>query len=70
LLKPVCLGDLVVAAFDEAAFYSTDPREISRWATKKIARVLLGTRRTTAGRRSLSTDRAAVAAASHSPSDG
>lgn len=42
-LEPVSLGDLVVAAFDEAALHSSDRSEISRWATKEIARVLLGT---------------------------
>ncbi|MDH5670605.1 MAG: hypothetical protein OEZ06_00550 [Myxococcales bacterium] len=46
-LAPVCLGDLVVAAFDEGALHSSDRREISYWAMKEIARVLLGTPATT-----------------------
>ena len=34
--KQAKLGDLVVAAFDEAARYSTDPREVSRLATQVV----------------------------------
>jgi hypothetical protein len=34
------LGDLIVAAFDEAAVYSTDPAEVSRLATQAIAHLL------------------------------
>ena len=30
------LGDLIVAAFDEAARYSADPREVSRLATQAV----------------------------------
>jgi hypothetical protein len=30
------LGDLVAAAFDEAARYSADPREVSRLATQAV----------------------------------
>ena len=30
------LGDLIAAAFDEAARYSTDPREVSRLATQAV----------------------------------
>jgi hypothetical protein len=39
--RTVELGDLVVALFDEAARYSTDPREVSRLATGAVMRVLL-----------------------------
>lgn len=35
------LGDLVVAAFDEAALYSHDPSEVSRLATRAVAHMLL-----------------------------
>jgi len=34
------LGELVVAAFDEAARYSTDPREVSRLATQAVQHML------------------------------
>jgi hypothetical protein len=30
------LGDLIAAAFDEAAHYSADPREVSRLATQAV----------------------------------
>jgi hypothetical protein len=38
--KTAPLGELVVAAFDGAARYSTDPREVSRLATQALARML------------------------------
>ena len=38
--KTVQLGELIVAAFDMAAQYSTDSREISRLATKAVVQVL------------------------------
>ena len=34
------LGDLIAAAFDEAARYSTDPSEVSRLATRALAHIL------------------------------
>ena len=34
--KTAQLGDLVVVAFEEAAHYSTDPREVSRLATLAV----------------------------------
>lgn len=34
------LGDLVVAAFDEAALYSHNPGEVSRLATRAVAHIL------------------------------
>ena len=34
------LGDLVAAAFDEAARYSADPREVSRLATQAVRRMV------------------------------
>lgn len=36
----VQLGDLVVAVFDDAAQYSTDPREVSRLATQVVLHLL------------------------------
>jgi hypothetical protein len=41
------LGDLIVAAFDEAAFYSADPGEVSLLATQAIARLLRSAARAT-----------------------
>jgi hypothetical protein len=38
--KTAQLGDLVVAAFDKAAQYSTDPREVSRLATRAVMHML------------------------------
>lgn len=38
--KTILLGELVVAAFDIAAQYSTDPREISRLATKAVIHIM------------------------------
>ena len=38
--KTAEIGDLVVAAFDKAAQYSTDPREVSRLATRAVMRML------------------------------
>ena len=37
------LGDLIVAAFDKAAQYSIDPREVARLATREVLRVLART---------------------------
>ena len=34
------LGELVVAVFDVARAYSTDPREVSRLATQVVTKVL------------------------------
>jgi hypothetical protein len=31
--ETILLGDLIVALFDEAAHYSSDPKEVSRLAT-------------------------------------
>ena len=39
------LGDLVVAVFDEAALYSSDPKEVSRLATKAVMHMLQAARR-------------------------
>ena len=39
------VGELVVAAFDEAAHHSSDPKEISRLATRVVEHVLLTARR-------------------------
>ena len=44
--KTVQLGDLVVATFDEAAQYSTYPREVSRLATKAVMHMLRRARKT------------------------
>ena len=38
--KSAPLGELLVAVFDEAARYSTDPEEISRMANEVVARML------------------------------
>ena len=38
--KTAQLGELVVAAFKEAARYSTDPDEVSRLATKVVMRIV------------------------------
>ena len=40
------LGELVVAAFDEAADYSSDPREVSRLATRAVMHLLRRGRKT------------------------
>jgi len=39
------LGDLIVAAFDEAAHFSTDPVEVSQLATRAVTHILERTRR-------------------------
>jgi hypothetical protein len=44
--KTAQLGEVVAAAFDHAASYSRDPREVSRLATQVIA-VMLRPRRLT-----------------------
>jgi hypothetical protein len=43
--KTAELGDVVVAAFDEAAHYSSDPRRVSRLATRAVLRMLRRARR-------------------------
>ena len=45
LRKTAQLGELIVAVFDKAARYSTDPLEVSRLATKAIAHILRHARR-------------------------
>jgi len=42
------LGELVVAAFDWAARYSSDPREVSRLATGAVTRILQSGKATSA----------------------
>jgi hypothetical protein len=44
--KTVLLGDLVVAVFDIAAQYGSDPRMVSLLATRTVVRVLGRTPRT------------------------
>jgi hypothetical protein len=44
--KTAQLGDLVVAAFDTAADYSADPREVSRLATQAVMNMWRRARRT------------------------
>jgi hypothetical protein len=39
------LGDLIVAAFDEAAHFSSDPVEVSQLATRAVTHILERTRR-------------------------
>ncbi|AUX40534.1 uncharacterized protein SOCE26_019350 [Sorangium cellulosum] len=46
--KTAQLGDLVAAAFDQAAHYSTDPSEVSRLATQAVMQVVRRMRRTLA----------------------
>lgn len=43
--KTISLGDMIAAAFDEAARQSTDPKEVSRLATQAIRRRLRRQRR-------------------------
>jgi hypothetical protein len=49
--KPLSLGDLVVAVFDQAATTTTDPAEISRLANELLSRVLQHVHRPTRRRR-------------------
>ena len=42
------LGDLIVAAFDEAAHFSADPVEVSKLATRAVTHILERTRRSSA----------------------
>jgi hypothetical protein len=46
--ETVQLGDLVEAAFDQAAQYATDPAEVSRLATRAVMNMLLRERRAAA----------------------
>lgn len=39
-VKTALLGDLVVAAFEEAALHSADPRVVTRLATRAVANLL------------------------------
>jgi len=38
--KTARLGELIAAVFDEAARYSTDPREVSRLATCAVSHLM------------------------------
>ena len=42
--ETIRLGDLVVAVFDEAAHYSSDPKEVSRLATQAVMHILRAAR--------------------------
>ena len=44
------LGDLVSAVFDEAAHYTSDPKAISRLATRVLSRILRRARKSRRGR--------------------
>ena len=44
--KTAPLGELIVAVFDNAARYSTDPREVSRLATEAVMNILGRARQT------------------------
>ena len=46
--KTARLGDLIAAAFDEAARYTTDPREVSRLATQAVRHLVRHARRISA----------------------
>jgi hypothetical protein len=43
--KTAQLGELVAAVFDNAARYSTDPREVARLATQTVEHMLRHLRR-------------------------
>ena len=43
--ETIRFGDLVVTAYDEAAFYSSDPKEVSRLAIQALTHMLRSTRR-------------------------
>jgi hypothetical protein len=45
--KTAKLGELVAAAFDRAAQYSSDPREVSHLATEAVLHMLRRARKTT-----------------------
>ncbi len=53
--RTMSLGDLIVAAFDQAALFSSDPLEVSRLATQCLSRRLRNTPRITIGLRSAAT---------------
>jgi hypothetical protein len=40
MVKTVKVGELVVAAFDEASHWSSDPTEVSRLATRVVTHIL------------------------------
>ena len=40
MVKTVKIGELVVAAFDEASLWSSDPTEVSHLATRLVTHVL------------------------------
>ena len=44
--KTTLVGELVVAAFDKAAQYTTDPEEVARLATRAVTHMLRSARRT------------------------
>ena len=46
-------GELVAAAFDEAAHFSADPREVSRLARSSVQRTLWRARKTSRSARRL-----------------
>lgn len=48
--KTAQLGDVIAAAFDEAACYSTDPRQVSQLATSAVLQMLRHAPRTSTPR--------------------
>jgi hypothetical protein len=50
LRKTAELGEVVVTAFDKAAHYSTDPREVAQLATQAVVLMLRTRRRVTSPR--------------------
>jgi hypothetical protein len=38
--RTAALGEVIVAVFDKAALYSTDPREVARLATSALRHIL------------------------------
>jgi hypothetical protein len=51
--RTVNLGDVVVAAFDEASHWASEPAEISRLATRTVRQILKLNRKTTGPTRQL-----------------
>lgn len=44
--KTICLGDLIVAVFDDAERHGSKPEEVSRLATQTVLQILRCVRKT------------------------
>jgi hypothetical protein len=44
--KTICLGDLIVAVFDDAERHGSSPEEVSRLATQTVLQILRSVRKT------------------------